>query len=401
VVLPAAEGRGEEHRGLRRVLEGRRGHVVDRDRSYLARTVELASRAVADAAPNPPVGCVVVRDGVTLGEGWHHYAGEPHAEAEALRDARARGNDARGATAYVSLEPCNHHGRTPPCSEALIEAGVARVVIGALDPNPKTSAGGVRRLRDAGITVDVVDDAAAQALIERFRWTIAHAGPYVTLKMAASLDGYVAPRPGAQHWLTGPLGRERVRDLRVEHDAVMVGANTIRVDDPLLTVRPHATRRKPYARVVVCEAGPVPPDSRVLAPPADAPAGAYRPTIVLAPPAARSVLREIEALADVVYVGAPGEARLDLAAALAALREREITTVLCEGGPTLAGRLLAAGLIQRVVWLIAPRFLRGDDAVPVLAGADLSGRNGWRFDRIERVGDDMLLSADLTSCSPA
>jgi diaminohydroxyphosphoribosylaminopyrimidine deaminase/5-amino-6-(5-phosphoribosylamino)uracil reductase len=342
-----------------------------------------------------------VRDGVTLGEGWHHRAGEPHAEVEALRDARARGNDVRGATAYVSLEPCNHHGRTPPCSEALVEAGIARVVVGALDPNPKTAAGGARRLRDAGIAVDVVDDAAARALIERFRWTIAHASPYVTLKMAASLDGYVASRSGEQQWLTGPLARERVRDLRIQHDAVMVGAGTIRVDDPLLTVRPHATRRKPYARVVVCEAGPVPPASRVLAPPEDAPAGAYRPTIVLAPRAARPAMREIESVADVVYAGAPGETHLDLAAALAALRERDISTVLCEGGPTLAGRLLAAGLVQRVVWLVAPRFLRGDAAVPALAGAELAGRNGWRFDRIERVGDDMLLSADLTTCSPA
>ena len=156
--------------------------------------VELASRAVADATPNPPVGCVLVRDGVTLGEGWHHRAGEPHAEVEALRDAHARGNDVSGATAYVSLEPCNHTGRTPPCSEALIAAQIARVVIGALDPNPKTAGAGVRRLREAGIEVDVADDAAARALIERFRWTIAHDRPYVTLKMAASLDGYVASR---------------------------------------------------------------------------------------------------------------------------------------------------------------------------------------------------------------
>ncbi len=365
--------------------------------------MELASRAVADAAPNPSVGCVIVRDGVTLGEGWHHRAGEAHAEVEALRDARARGHEPRGTTAYVSLEPCNHHGRTPPCSEALVNAGIARVVIGALDPNPKTGVqrSGASRLRDAGIAVDVVDDAAARALIERFRWTIAHDLPYVTLKMAASLDGYVASRPGEQQWLTGPLARERVRDLRIEHDAVMVGAGTVRVDDSLLTVRPHATRRKPYARVVVCEAGPLPPASRILAPPLDAPEGSYRPTILLAPPAARATLAALEPVADVVYVADGDEAHLDLRAALRALRERDIATVLCEGGPTLAGRLLEAGLVQRVVWFLAPAFLRGDDAVPALAGGDVSRRNGWRFDRIERVGDDMLLSADLTSCSPA
>jgi diaminohydroxyphosphoribosylaminopyrimidine deaminase/5-amino-6-(5-phosphoribosylamino)uracil reductase len=351
--------------------------------------------------PNPPVGCVLVRDGVTLGEGWHHRRGEAHAEVEALRDARARGHDARGATAYVSLEPCDHHGRTPPCSEALIEAGVARVVIGALDPNPRTAEGGVRRLREAGIAVDVVADAAASALIERFRWTVAHDTPFVTLKMASSLDGYVAPRPGAQLWLTGEPARERVRDLRIEHDAVMVGAGTVRADDPLLTVRPHATRRKPYARVIVCETDSIPATSRVLAAPDGAPPGSYDPTIVLAPRGARERFTALEPLAEVIFVGDDDARELDLAAAMRALRERGIATVLCEGGPTLAGRLLAGGLVQRVVWLLAPRFLRGETAVPALAGADLGGANGWRFDRIERLGDDMLLSADLTTCSPA
>jgi diaminohydroxyphosphoribosylaminopyrimidine deaminase/5-amino-6-(5-phosphoribosylamino)uracil reductase len=368
----------------------------------VARACELAARAVADASPNPPVGCVLVRDGETLGEGWHHRAGEPHAEVEALRDAAARGRDVSGATAYVSLEPCNHHGRTPPCSEALIAAGIARVVVGALDPNPKTAQGGVRRLREAEIVVETIAFPAAGALIERFAWTILHPDrPYVTLKMAMSLDGYVASRPGAQQWLTGAAARERVRVLRSEHDAVLVGAGTIRVDDPLLTVRPHITRRKPYVRVVACETTPIPATSRVLAAPPDAPSGAYAPTIVLAPAGARAAFAELEALADVVYVGDADATRFDLAAGLAALRERGIATVLCEGGPTLAGRLLAAGLVQRTVWFVAPTFLHTAEAVPVLAGANLAGLDGWRFDRIERVGDDMLLSADLTTCSPA
>jgi diaminohydroxyphosphoribosylaminopyrimidine deaminase / 5-amino-6-(5-phosphoribosylamino)uracil reductase len=343
---------------------------------------------------------VLVRDGVTLGEGWHHRRGEAHAEVEALRDARARGNDPEGATAYVSLEPCDHFGRTPPCSAALVDARVARVVIGALDPNPRTAGGGVRRLRDAGIAVEVRDDARALALLERFRWTIAHDRPYVTLKMASSLDGCVTARPGEQLWLTGAAARERVRELRIEHDAVMVGAGTIRVDDPQLTIRPHATRRKPYSRVVVCETDPVPPESRVFAPPADGPAYAYARTIVLAPTGARARFASLEGLADVVYAGEPDATTLDLRAVLVALREREVTSVLCEGGPTLAGRLLAARLVQRIVWLVAPRFLRGEQAVPVLAGAELGGLDGWRFDRIERLGDDVMLSADLTQCSP-
>ena len=283
----------------------------------------------------------------------------------------------------------------------MIDAGVVRVVIGALDPDPRTAAGGVERLRAAGMEVDVHDDPRARALIERFSWTVTHDRPYVTLKMAASLDGYVASRAGEQQWLTGALARERVRDLRIEHDAVMVGAGTIRIDDPLLTVRPHATRRKPYTRVVVCERGTLPEESRIFAPREGAPPGAYARTIVLAPSAARASLASLEPVADVIYVGAQGETALDLSAALRALREREITTVLCEGGPTLASRLLAQGLVQRLVWFLAPVLLRRDDAVPALAGADLARANGWRFDRIERVGDDMLLSADLTTCSRA
>jgi len=344
---------------------------------------------------------VIVRDGVTLGEGWHHRRGEGHAEAEALRDARERGNDVRGATAYVSLEPCDHHGLTPPCSQALIAAGIGRVVVGALDPNPKTARAGVRRLREAGVAVDEIDDPAARRLIERFRWTIAHDRPYVTLKMAMSLDGYVTSTSGVRQQLTGAAAQSRVRDLRIEHDAAMVGAGTVRVDDPLLTVRPYAARHKPYRRVVVCEREPIPSTAKILQPPPDVPAGAYAPTIVLAPAGARAAFAELGSHAEVIFAGADDAAELDLAAGLRALRAREIGTVLCEGGPTLGARLLAARLVQRVLWFVAPVFLRGDGAVPVLAGAELAGLDGWRFDGLEAVGDDMLISADLTTCSPA
>lgn len=362
---------------------------------YLARACELAGRAVAAAAPNPPVGAVIVRDGRTLGEGFHHRRGEAHAEVEALRMAAGRGLDVRGATAYVSLEPCNHHGTTGPCAQALIEAGIARVVIGAADPNP-VATGGADALRAAGIRVDVYDDPAARALIERFRFWIAAPQPFVTLKMAMSLDGAIAPRPGAAFAVTGPPARERVRDLRYDHDAVMVGAGTIRIDDAQLTVRPHRNRRKPYVRVVVCETDTVPPASRVFAPPDDAPADAYAPTIVLAPEGVRERFAALEPLADVVYVGGADAQTLDLRAALEALRARGVASVLCEGGPTLAGRLLEGRLVQRIVWFIAPMFLQTPQAVPVLAGADVTrAADGWRFDRVERVGDDMLVSARI------
>jgi diaminohydroxyphosphoribosylaminopyrimidine deaminase/5-amino-6-(5-phosphoribosylamino)uracil reductase len=400
VVLSRAQRRGEADQRLRCFLEGRLGRL-NADAVYLARACELAARAIADASPNPPVGAVIVRDGVTLGEGWHHRRGGAHAEVEALAAARAAGYDVRGATAYVSLEPCDHHGRTPPCTGALIDAGITRAVIGTSDPNPRTAGGGIARLRDAAIAVEVADTPTAAALIERFAYTIAQAAlPFVTLKMAMSLDGAVAAQPGRAEWLTGDAARTFVREARAQHDAVLVGAGTIRIDDPQLTVRPHAVRHKPYRRVVACETEPIPLTARVLAAPADAPAEAYAPTIVLVPAGARARFAALEEVAEVIYAGDAASQQLDLRAALAALRARGVDTVLCEGGPTLAGRLVAARLVQRAIWLVAPRFLQSPHAVPVLAGADLSALgNGWHFDRVERLGDDLLLSGRIDTCS--
>jgi diaminohydroxyphosphoribosylaminopyrimidine deaminase/5-amino-6-(5-phosphoribosylamino)uracil reductase len=338
---------------------------------------------------------VIVRDGRTLGEGWHHRKGEPHAEAEALRAARDAGEDVRGATMYVTLEPHDHESTMPPCSLAIIAAGIARVVVGTLDPNVLTHGNGVARMRAAGIDVEVAEDPSSRELIERFRYTIGSRFPFITLKMAMSLDGYVAPHPGV-HRVTGEAARERVYDLRAEHDAVMVGAGTVRIDDPLLTIRPHRTRVKPYARVVVCETAPVPLASEVLAPPAGAPAGSYRATIVLAPAGMRAEFAALGDACEVVYAGEPDARTLDLTAAMIALRAVGITTVLCEGGPTLAGRLIAAGLVERIVWFVAPVLLRTPDAVPVLAGTDLSAlATGWTFDEVERVGDDLMITARL------
>ena len=348
---------------------------------------------MADTAPNPPVGAVIVRDGRILGEGWHHRKGEAHAEAEALRAAGAAHEDPRGATMYVTLEPHDHESTVPPCSRAVIAAGIARVVVGAIDPNERTHGRGVARMRGAGITVDVVDDPHCHALIERFAFTIGTNLPFVTLKMASSLDGCVAPAR-TTFAVTGEEARRFVHGMRAEHDAVMVGAGTVRVDDPLLTVRPHVTRHKPYIRVVACETAPVPASSRMFASPPDAPAGSYDRSIVLAPPGAAATFAPLTCAADLIFAGLPEAHTLDLRAALIGLRDRGIASVLCEGGPTLAGRLLAKGLVQRIVWLVAPRFLQGPNAVPVLAGADLTAlANGWRFDRVERLGDDVMLTA--------
>jgi diaminohydroxyphosphoribosylaminopyrimidine deaminase/5-amino-6-(5-phosphoribosylamino)uracil reductase len=377
-------------------LARRRGHAVDDiDATYLSRACELASRALADAAPNPPVGAVIVRAGRTLGEGWHHRKGEPHAEAEALDAARRAGEDVRGATMYVTLEPHDHESTMPPCSRAVIDAGIGRVVVGAIDPNERTRGRGVERMRAAGLGVEVTDDPGCLALIERFAFTIGTARPFVTLKMAMSLDGCVAPARST-FAVSGAAARRFVHELRADHDAVMVGAGTVRVDDPLLTVRPHYTRRKPYVRIVCCETAPVPAASRIFEAPADAPPGAYAPTIVLAPAGLAPAFAPLAAVADVVLAGPPESCELDLAAALVALRAKGIASVLCEGGPTLAARLLAARLVERVVWIVAPRLLQGPAAVPVLAGADLrEAANGWTFDRVERLGNDIMLTARL------
>ncbi len=353
------------------------------DRLFMERAYELAARGIGNTAPNPPVGAVIVRDGRIIGEGYHHRAGLAHAEANALAHAR----DARGATAYVTLEPCNHVGRTPACSRALVAAGVTRVVIGTVDPNPKTNGAGIATLRDAGIDVDVLDDPRASALIERFAFAIAHDRPYVALKMAMSLDGRITSRPGVQEWITSEAERQYVRGLRIAYDAVMVGAGTVRVDDPQLTVRPPSHRVRPYTRVIACETDTVPETSRVFMETTD-----YARTIVLAPGGVRGRFMNLQNVAEVVFVGT-GE-RLDLAAAMRALRAHGIQSVLCEGGPTLGARLLAAGVVERVYWAIAPVLLTTPDAVAVLAGADLATlRLGLRFDGVEMVGGDVVISA--------
>jgi len=330
-----------------------------------------------------------VRDGLTLGEGYHHVRGSSHAEVVALEDACAKGHEVRGATLYVSLEPCNHHGATPPCTDSIIAAGLARVVIGALDPNPKTNRGGIEHLRASGIEIDLMDDEWARDLIEQFSVAIRLNRPYVTLKMAASLDGFVAPKPGA-YWLTGEASRERVRELRYWHDAVMVGAGTARADDPLLTVRPPHARMRPYARVIVCEEHAIPSGSRVLHE-----ENGYARTILVAPTGSRGEFRDLEDRAECIFVGPDDAARLDLGAALVALRGAGISSLLCEGGPTLAAALLAAGVVDRLVWIVAPVRLENPEAVPALAGDLYQKLLAWDFETAERSGDDLLLTAKL------
>ena len=320
------------------------------DRLFLDRAYELAERGVGNTSPNPPVGAVVVRGETIVGEGYHHRAGDAHAEINALASA---GEAARGATLYVSLEPCNHTGLTPPCTE---------------------------------ITVDILDESRASALIEPFARAIRSHRPYVSLKLAVSFDGFIASQPGVQEWLTGEEAREFVRELRIAHDATAVGTGTVRVDNPQLTVRPAHKRLREYARVVICETSPVDPASAVFKP-----EKGYAKTIVLAPAGSRDRFAQLEKTMDVVYSGKEGSDRLNLAAALRALRERGITSLLCEGGPTVAGHLLTDGLVDRFHWIFAPRFLRGPAAVAAFTTTALANTR-LQIDRVEQLGADALVS---------
>jgi diaminohydroxyphosphoribosylaminopyrimidine deaminase / 5-amino-6-(5-phosphoribosylamino)uracil reductase len=354
------------------------------DELYLERTVELAARGIGDTAPNPPVGAVVVRDNQIVGEGYHHRAGEAHAETIALRQAADR---ARGATLYVSLEPCGHVGRTPPCAPDVIKAGVVRVVAGTLDP---TLHGGAAELREHRVEVVVAEDPAARELIEVFARAATLERPYVALKMAMSLDGAIASRPGVAERLGSEEERRYVRELRIAYDAVMVGAGTVRVDDPQLTVRPPHQRHRPFVRVVACETQGVPAHSRVFAQEAG-----YAKSIVLVSGALAPRVADLNDVAEVIAVGTSQSARLDLSQALKALRARDVYSLLCEGGPTLAARLVAERQVDRFYWAVAPLFLRTERAVPVLAGPGLPTAVRLRFDRVEPAGDDVILSGTL------
>ncbi|MGH7729561.1 MAG: bifunctional diaminohydroxyphosphoribosylaminopyrimidine deaminase/5-amino-6-(5-phosphoribosylamino)uracil reductase RibD [Vulcanimicrobiaceae bacterium] len=351
----------------------------------MRRAGELASRGLGSTSPNPPVGALILSDEGTLGEGFHRVHGEPHAEIEALADAARRGADVRGATMYVTLEPCTHQGRTPPCTQALVAAGLARVVIGTHDPNPKAS-GGAQALAAAGVAVTLADDPWAASLVEEFIVRCGTGRPFVRLKLATALDGMLAPAAGMRFELSGALARDYVRELRIRSDAVMVGAGTVRIDDPRLTVRPPHARRVPYRRIVACEREPVPLERAIF----EEEEG-YAPTLVLAPAGARPRFAPLAERAELVFVGDERATSLDLTAALDALAERGIASILCEGGPTLAARLLERALVDRIEWIVAPRILGGPAPLPALGTRTAGAR--LQFDRCEPFGDDLVISA--------
>jgi diaminohydroxyphosphoribosylaminopyrimidine deaminase/5-amino-6-(5-phosphoribosylamino)uracil reductase len=348
------------------------------DDVWMRRALDLAARGWGQTAPNPMVGAVVVRDGAVVGEGWHSAFGAPHAEVEALR---AAGDAARGATVYVTLEPCDHHGKTPPCTEALIAAGVARVVAACADPSP-VARGGADRLRAAGIDVTLggVEETAARELNADFFHALVSTRPFVRLKLAMSIDGAIADHTREPGWLTGEASRRRVHHLRAGSDAVAVGIGTVLADDPQLTVRDVPPPRLPPTRVVFDTSARLPRTSRLARTAGEVPVV----DVCWAPEPAHAAALE--------HIGVGLLHAATVGAALEALRERGVRSLLVEGGATLAAAFLQEAVVDRLVIFRAPLILGGGalNAFGSLPGARAADATRWRVVHTERLGDDEL-----------
>jgi len=358
-------------------------------------------RAAGDVEPNPMVGCVIVKGGRIIGVGHHRRFGGLHAERDALANCRRRGDDPRGATLYVTLEPCNHHGKTPPCTDAVLEAGIARVVAARADPNP-VSAGGAARMRGAGVAVEFTAvSPLATHLSDPFAKVVATGLPWVIAKWAQTIDGKVATRTGDSRWISGESARARVHRLRARIDAILTGIGTVIADDPQLTARGVRRVRRVARRVVVDARLEIPPGSKLVAGAREAPLA-----IVCgdgASPGARAALQR----AGAEVVEAPGrDGRIDLGIALRLLVERYgATNVLVEAGPSVLGSLFKDDLVDEAIVHVAPMIL-GDEgaraAVEGVVAGTLADARRFMLWRLGRVGPDVeLIYRRAVSATPA
>jgi diaminohydroxyphosphoribosylaminopyrimidine deaminase/5-amino-6-(5-phosphoribosylamino)uracil reductase len=369
-------------------LRSMESHLIDYQERYMARALELAERGRGTTSPNPMVGCIVVRDHKIVGEGWHQRAGEPHAEVHALR---AAGPAARGSTVYVTLEPCNHHGRTPPCSQALIEAGVNRVVIAAKDPNPRVDGRGIEALEQAGIEVEegVLERDAVQQN-EVFFTVQLEKRPFVLFKTAMTLDGKIATSTGESRWITGPLAREKVHRWRHELDAIAVGVNTVLRDDPRLTTRFEGGRSP--AKVVFDSAARTPAQARLFED--DTQGSRARVVVFATEEASRARVDALRERGAEVVITPEFRGKVEIQTALAKLLDRKLTSVLLEGGGTLSWSFLEARAVDKLAWFISPKLLGGEGASP-LAGLGVSRLEdaflleNWQT---EALGTDLLIT---------
>jgi diaminohydroxyphosphoribosylaminopyrimidine deaminase/5-amino-6-(5-phosphoribosylamino)uracil reductase len=358
---------------------------------FMRRALELAARGRGLTSPNPMVGAVVVTpDGEVVGEGFHAKAGGPHAEIEALRAAGAR---ARGATLYVTLEPCSHQGRTPPCAPRVIEAGVARVVAAVGDPNPLVSGHGFAELRRAGVEVVTgVGTTDAERQNRVFLTAMRERRPHVTLKAGMTLDGKIADLHGASRWITGELARQHAHRLRSESDAILVGIGTVLRDDPELTVRLGQPWPREPLRVVLDTGARTPVGARFIR--------AGRPScalIAVGAEAPEGRVRDLAASGAAVVSCRTRDGRVDLGALLAELFAREVRAVLVEGGGEVHGAFLDAGLVDGVAMFAAPLLIGGRRATPVVGGAGRELKSAVRLGgfTVTTLGDDLLIEAEV------
>ena len=387
------------------------------DERYMLRAIELAKRGAGRTNPNPMVGAVIVKDGAVIGEGYHERCGELHAERNALADCRARGHDPAGATIYVTLEPCCHYGKTPPCTEALIEAQIARVVIGSFDPNPKVAGKGTQILRNAGIEVkENVLRAECDAVNYVFLHYITTGTPYVILKYAMTADGKICTVSGKSRWVTGEKARERTRRDRDRYAAIMVGIGTVLTDDPLLTCRVEGGRNPVR---VICDSNlRIPRDAQIVRTAKDVPtilATAIEDEARLAP--FRAAGCEIITVPRENFVAAGGgtvtdgvhaaghaapSGSIDLKALMKALGERQIDSVILEGGATLNAAALQAGIVNRVQAYIAPKIFGGAAAKTPVAGPGVdSPAEAYLLGEptVTCLDGDILLESEVIRCS--
>ncbi|MFZ7125034.1 MAG: bifunctional diaminohydroxyphosphoribosylaminopyrimidine deaminase/5-amino-6-(5-phosphoribosylamino)uracil reductase RibD [Desulfobacterales bacterium] len=360
---------------------------MNRDLFYMRMALDLAARGAGATSPNPMVGAVVVKNGKVLGKGFHARAGSPHAEVLALGEA---GDRARAADLYVTLEPCNHTGRTPPCTQAILRAGIRRVVSAMADPNPNVSGGGHRTLAENGIVVETgVCGDEARRLNEAFITFVRTGKPLVTLKMAATLDGRIATRTGDSKWVTGAASRRFVHRLRHEVDAILVGVGTVRIDDPRLTTRLDGQVGSDPMRIILDTGLSIPEDARLLHQ-----ASSARTLIVTGPEPPQAKRSRIEATgAEIMSVETDAQG-IRLGLLMQRLGEIGITSLLIEGGSRVAASALSAGIVHRLFLFFAPKLLGGDDGAPLFKGKGAEWmRDALRVTEVKlhRLDEDILV----------
>ncbi len=373
------------------------------DEKYMRLAIRLAQRGIGLTSPNPTVGAVIVKRGNVIGRGWHKAAGLPHAEIEAINDAIQRGYKTTGATLYVTLEPCSTYGRTPPCTEAIIKAGIKRVVVGATDPNPRHRGRGFEILRQAGIeVVKGILEKECTELNPGFNHWIVHGTPFITVKAAMSLDGKIATPSGESKWITSEVSREFAVKMRATHDAVLVGINTVLADDPSLTVRVGGRPRnhQPW-RIVLDSLARIPLTAKLVSD-----EFVHRTLVIVSPRAPKERVAQLANRVTVLTIpervldkmGEGESPRLDLHELVRELGKRQITSVLVEGGGEVNSSFIFQGLAHRVAFFYAPIIIGGRDAIPGVGGigAVRIGESIKLTDvKWRRLGPDLLFTARI------